>query len=81
MHTPEDARSLWCPMVRSGSPAGPVNTNAFCMSTECAMWRWHPDAVMNPGMGQLLMPGAGGMHIPAKGYCGLAPIHFPKTLP
>ncbi|MBW9334572.1 hypothetical protein FEE59_13720 [Herbaspirillum sp. RU 5E] len=52
MHTPEQAASLWCPMVRIGVTAasgGPSTINdptsipefsGRCIADKCAMWRW-----------------------------------------
>ena len=37
MHTEEQAKNLWCPMVRMG-PEVPANWNN-CIANSCAMWR------------------------------------------
>jgi len=62
MKTPEQAKILWCPMGRTGTPAiGGMNDNRSeylrnnCIANKCAMWRW--------------ADGADGL-----GYCGLAPL-------
>ena len=70
MYTEEEARKLWCPMVRlpiygnedDKSPAscnkyddGDIGRSLYCMASDCMMWRWE-------GRGS----GATG-----KGYCGL----------
>lgn len=71
MHTPEQAKLLWCPIGRvgvlpiAGGPASindpSVNFRTNCIADQCAMWR---EVV------QLLPSGA----IPPAptGYCGLA---------
>lgn len=83
MHTPEQAASLWCPMVRIGvmpAAGGPSTVNdptsisefsGRCIADKCAMWRWPSSVKIRPDDGSLIMPGLGG-DIPAKGYCGLA---------
>ena len=76
MHTPEQAKALWCPMVRASNgedqSANAGNSEeyrtpsyAHCIADKCAMWRWEPN------QGDLINPGASGF-IPARGYCGLA---------
>lgn len=51
MHTPEQAKDLWCPMVRASNgndqPANAGNSEAYrtppfarCIGDKCAMWRW-----------------------------------------
>lgn len=77
MHTPDEAKELWCPLSRVTTP----RDTSRCVADQCAMWRWHDSTrLMTHGPGittSLLMPGAGGQHdwIPAKGFCGLAPQH------
>ncbi|WP_420106870.1 hypothetical protein [Herbaspirillum huttiense] len=72
MHTPEQAASLWCPMVRIGvTPAsgGPSTINdptsipefsGRCIADKCALWRWaaiDADSIIKK---------------PFYGYCGVA---------
>lgn len=70
MHTPEQAKDLWCPMARvgvlpgAGGPAGindpTVEFHTNCIADKCAMWRWVPAEL-------------GARHKPpTHGYCGLA---------
>lgn len=69
-HTPEQARDLWCPMVRVGvmpSSGGPsavndptVDLHGTCIADKCAMWRWTA-----PQLGKR-------DKAPTHGYCGLA---------
>lgn len=72
MHTVEQAKSLWCPLVRHGS--------THCIGDHCAMWRWgefttvsRDEVVADPSLGP------GGKRViqvaasaPVAGYCGLA---------
>ena len=53
MHTPEQAKDLWCPMARvgvlpgHGGPAGindpTVEFHINCIADRCAMWHWGTD--------------------------------------
>lgn len=83
-HTPEQARELWCPMVRiarnerSGLGLQMVagcNTDALGGVRVPASCRCIADKCAmwrwEPGQGDLVTPGASG-YIPAHGYCGLA---------
>jgi len=38
MHTPEQARELWCPMVRGLAADDPIK--CLCIADKCAMWRF-----------------------------------------
>lgn len=53
MHTPEQARETWCPMVRLKLPHNNYNRyevdphldsvvprDCKCIADKCAMWRW-----------------------------------------
>jgi hypothetical protein len=59
MYTEEEAKWLWCPMARVGSPEGFAhNENGACIASKCAMWRWENLAGHTPNTDML-------------GYCGL----------
>ena len=88
MHTPAEARALWCPMVRvgvtrdAGGPAGindpEVEFSRNCIAERCAMWRWEHTTASVP----VVVEGAGGQRtrtferrtVRTHGYCGLAPL-------
>lgn len=63
--TLEEARKLWCPMVRAGD-TGAVNSGRsgpgwnLCVADRCAMWRWSEYPANNT---------------PGTGNCGLATPH------
>lgn len=73
MHTPEQAKQLWCPMVRASNgedmTANAGNSAQYrmgpescrCIADRCAMWRevvqLHPPGELPPA---------------PRGYCGLA---------
>ena len=52
MHTEEEAKKKWCPMVRDGegytfksgdqeqSKQSSSNADAKCRASDCMMWRW-----------------------------------------
>lgn len=47
MHTPEQAKALWCPMARLDGINGSYNRETVashehptCIADQCAMWRW-----------------------------------------
>ncbi len=54
-----------------------VSLAARCLGDGCAMWRWNPTTLLHPSTGELTSAGPGGLldRIPAKGHCGLAPMH------
>jgi hypothetical protein len=68
MHSPEQAKELWCPMGRAAG--APVTTNdpvvphqrIDCIADRCAMWRWRADPKMIPFGSQKL----------GVGFCGIA---------
>lgn len=69
-HTTEQAKALWCPMARLDGVNGSYNRETvyshlypFCISDECAMWRWMPND------GRTLDEIKAGQ---TQGYCGLA---------
>lgn len=40
-HTPEQARELWCPMVRMRDGSNVDHGDRMmCIADKCAMWRW-----------------------------------------
>ena len=82
MHTEDQAKKLWCPMVRMGdsddsSPSNSVccvvkglNRNpewSRCIASDCAMWRW--DREYNTKLCEMDQEKLVSM---TKGYCGLA---------
>lgn len=76
MHTPQEARTLWCPMV-GGRPEG---TSEKCMADRCAMWRWEHTTASVPVEHKSI----DGVReyttyeqrtVRTHGYCGLAPLH------
>jgi hypothetical protein len=67
MMTEEEAKTKWCPMVRTTSnPSGccsinrlyvsSVTTETRCIASECMAWRWFGRGAARPD----------------RGYCGLA---------
>ncbi len=75
MYTEEEAKTKWCPMVRmarvvaedgGGVPkvAATSNRGAFCIASDCMMWRW------DNGSGYEHADGS--KTDPERGYCGLA---------
>lgn len=61
MHTEEEAKKKWCPMMRSNNQ---FPYHASCLASECMMWKWASDTPkirkameMNPDE--------------CDGYCGL----------
>lgn len=91
MHTAEQARERWCPMVRIAfNGPGPFNRltpdtdggpgiprGSQCIANECAMWRWLPEP---PAATVSIGIGLVTEELPRipterRGYCGLAPIH------
>lgn len=82
MHTPEEARDLWCPMIRmavtpkAGGPCAvndPTNSlaPAACIADGCAMWRWERTTASVPTTTE----GARTFEqrvVKTHGYCGLA---------
>lgn len=87
MHTPEQARALWCPMARvygvnaayNREPIASSRQSPTCLADHCAMWRWEHTTASVPTTTQ----GAGGepartfetRTVKTHGYCGLAPLH------
>lgn len=70
MHTEEQAKEFWCPMVTSANGASVriAVSGHQCIASDCAVWRWNkdqPDGVGYHGDGT---PSGGR----ATGYCGLA---------
>lgn len=79
MHTTEQAKLLWCPMVRVGvvpEAGGPLTCNdpsgyfkGTCIADKCAMWRWKAGLVRSRNDREsrmVLKPST------THGYCGLA---------
>jgi hypothetical protein len=81
MHTEDEARELWCPMVRyereSAEPSfnrcrgnDGVHNNppdpCRCIASQCAMWRWHQTEAKYRGAGDTFIT------VKGIGYCGLA---------
>jgi hypothetical protein len=73
MHTEEQARELWCPMVRADNAIGgssnrgdrqtfdyPYPERIKCIASACAAWRWADPTT------RYATPTA------RKGFCGLA---------
>lgn len=85
MHTPEQAKELWCPMVRIGvtqNHGGPSAVNdpttqyrGNCIADKCAMWRWAEEPK------QVFLTKTANeetyttVMVKERGYCGLAPVH------
>lgn len=78
MHTTEQAKKLWCPMVRAtsgtdepgnagNSPAFRTPTYARCIASQCAMWRWN-----TPAGGRYVSESPADFEARRTGYCGLA---------
>lgn len=59
--TEEEAKTKWCPQARSGEPDEGSGWNRYkdhgccCIASECAAWRWCPDAVLELRDGQSLV--------------------------
>lgn len=67
MHTPEQAKDLWCPMVRwTGISGASVNVDGRCRAEQCAMWRWEVRNVT------ARMDSESQYALTGRGYCGLA---------
>lgn len=80
MHTPEEAKTLWCPMVRlngeNWSDARGARRDAYnnCIADRCAMWRWEKTTKSIP-----VVRGETRMYVTYEqrtmkthGFCGLA---------
>lgn len=69
MHTPEQAKKLWCPMVHGRAADDPIR--CLCLADKCAMWRWGTFIAPPPDAesGKLV---AGVNHRASWGYCGIA---------
>ena len=84
MHTPEQARNLWCPMVRASNgedqPANTGNSEPYrtppfarCIGGKCAMWRWgSTDSAPPPNATPGALYVAEKVRSTTHGYCGLA---------
>lgn len=86
MHTPEQAKDLWCPMGRVGVTPGSGGPSAVndhtvefrvnCIADRCAMWRWAyttesvPDPIQGPS-GAMVTTYRQEV-VRTSGYCGLA---------
>ena len=83
MHTPAEARALWCPMVRvgvtryAGGPAGindpEVEFSRNCIADRCAMWRWEHTTASVPVVVNRARTFEQRV-VRTHGYCGLAPL-------
>lgn len=53
MHTEDEAKKLWCPMVREATMEGNNRDGpehyAVCLASGCAFWRWLPLTTAEPG--------------------------------
>jgi hypothetical protein len=87
MHTPEQAKTLWCPMVRVGgenwSDARGLRGQQYntCIADQCAMWQWKTNTKLveagpeHEGMGTVFIQGKRLISVkvaPTEGFCGLA---------
>ncbi len=60
--TKDEAKKLWCPMVRSNSDgsnctiiAGKIDeAYGCCIADECMMWVWHTDMKINGTCGLIM---------------------------
>lgn len=81
MHPEEQAKRLWCPMVRLGSSIEPgfgINRDwgaeddprdgTMCVASKCAMWRWSKQQPSGIVYGTSGIP----RDARAVGFCGLA---------
>lgn len=81
--TEDEARTKWCPMVRTGLVAGmavnhhvgrdglhagDVHDETRCVASECMMWRWAAKSTMKGPPSAM----ASVDQKDWKGYCGLA---------
>ena len=83
MHTPAEARALWCPMVRvgvtrdAGGPAGindpEVEFSRNCIAERCAMWRWEHTTASVPVVVNRARTFEQRV-VRTHGYCGPAPL-------
>jgi len=86
-HTPEQARLLWCPMVRASNGndysanCGNIEPDrtpgyARCIADKCAMWRWEYMTASVPvevqGAGHDMARTFETRVVRTHGYCGLA---------
>lgn len=84
MHTPEQAKELWCPMVRlAPAPMHPALNRLLhenevrqphascCVADRCAMWRWVP----KNGTFLAIVDDGGGMKREVKQWGGVPPTH------
>lgn len=85
MHTPEQAKELWCPMVRASNgddnSANCGDAEAFrnpgfarCIADQCAMWRWEHTTASVPVVVNRARTFEQRV-VRTHGYCGLAPLH------
>lgn len=73
MHTPEEAKSLWCPLAKVERS---IHTMANCIADGCSAWRWEKTTKSVPSH----IEGATGSlvrvweirSVKTHGYCGLA---------
>jgi hypothetical protein len=80
--TEDEAKTKWCPMVRTGLTAGmavnhhvsgDVDEQTRCKASECMMWRWEQHYIRN----SITFTETNGTVTsdwpkPTDGYCGLA---------
>lgn len=82
-HTPEQAKNLWCPMVRASNgddqPCNAGNSSDYrkatfarCIANECAMWRWVYTSASVPMKIENGATVYATKEIKTHGYCGLA---------
>lgn len=72
MHTEDEAKKKWCPMVRTGLTAGmavnhhiagDVDAETRCIASGCMMWRCGEWEEYDPAKGDPK---------PVRGFCGLS---------
>lgn len=90
MHTTEEAKELWCPMVRIGfqqkgvsatvnDPSSIPDAQGKCIANKCMMWRWHDEEGEllekdSDSEPDLILRKIDYKIVLAKGYCGFAGI-------
>lgn len=81
MHTPDEARKLWCPWARVTARTGDASYNRIsapeialtdmvpasrCLADGCSQWRWEYNLSLDDiERGDTRIPGKG------RGFCGL----------